>query len=173
MSKRKKIIIGIIAGVLAVVSAAGILLFLQMRRMMASMGPVELTYVHEDHEAGDGSMVYMAYGGSRAQTAMHYQAAEDHGYTAIADVVILDEDSSMPLPVMGGTRLTENYVGAHFDDYGSYWDQACIDLVCAQRDGDSASLVNRIESRSGLHTLEYAEDIGLGSRTYSLVSIDN
>ena len=173
MSKRKKIVIGAIVGVLTVVSAAGILLFLQMRRMMASMGPVELTYVHEDHEAGDGSMVYMAYGGSRAQAAMHYQAAEDHGYTAIADVVILDEDGSMSLPVNGGTRLTENYVGAHFDDYGSYWDQACNDLICAQRDGDSASLVNRIESRSGLHTLEYAEDIGLGSRTYSLVSIDN
>ena len=47
-------------------------------------------------------------------------AAEDHGYTAIAGVVILDEDGSMALPVSGGTRLTENLVGARFDDYGSY-----------------------------------------------------
>ena len=38
---------------------------------------------------------------------------------------------------------------------------------------DSASLVERIESRNGLHTLEYAEDIGLGSRTYELINIDN
>ena len=52
-------------------------------------------------------------------------------------------------------------------------DQACIDLVYAQKDGDGASLVNRIESRSGLHTLEHAEEIGLGSRSYTLVSIDN
>lgn len=38
---------------------------------------------------------------------------------------------------------------------------------------DGASLVERIESRNGLHTLEYAEDIGLGSRTYELINIDN
>lgn len=48
-------------------------------------------------------------------------------------------------------------------------DQACIDLVYAAEDGDS--LVQRIESRNGLHTLEHAEDIGLGSREYRLVSI--
>ncbi len=51
-------------------------------------------------------------------------------------------------------------------------DQACIDLIYAQKDGDGASLVKRIESRNGLHTLEHAEKIGLGSRYYSLVSID-
>ena len=51
-------------------------------------------------------------------------------------------------------------------------DQACIDLIYAQKDGDGASLVQRIESRNGLHTLEHAEEIGLGSRHYSLVSID-
>ena len=49
-------------------------------------------------------------------------------------------------------------------------DQACIDLVYAAGDGES--LINRIESRNGLHTLEHAEAIGLGSRTYVLVSID-
>jgi len=223
-----------------------------------------------------------AYGGSRANTAMHYQVAEDHGFTAIADVVILDENGSMTIPVSGGTHLSENYVGEHFADYDSYlvlshfkghamagfggaiknisiglgsqegkcvihtggaspdspWggdqtaftesmaeagkavsdylgngenivyinvmnrisidcdcdgnpsepdlhdigilasadpvalDQACIDLAYAQKDGDGASLVNRIESRDGLHTLEHAEEIGLGSRSYTLVSID-
>lgn len=224
-----------------------------------------------------------AYGGSRAQTAMHYQVAKDHGFTEIADVVILDENGSMSLPVNGGTQLDENLVGEHFGDYDSYlvlshfkghamagyggaiknisiglgsqegkclihtggtshtspWggdqtaftesmaeagksvsdyldngkqivyinvmnrlsidcdcdgnpsepdlhdigilasadpvalDQACIDLVYAQRDGDGASLANRIESRDGLHTLEHAEEIGLGSRVYTLVNIDN
>ena len=58
-----------------------------------------------------------AYGGSRANTAMHYQVAEDHGYTALADVDIMDEDGSMTLPVTGGTNLTENYVGSHFANY--------------------------------------------------------
>ena len=228
----------------------------------------------------DGTIVECntAYGGSRAETAMHYQVAEDHGFTATADFQILDEDGSMTLPVQGGTRLSENYVGAAFDDYDSYlvlshfkghsmagyggaiknisiglgssegkawihsagssltnpWggdqdaflesmaeagksvsdylgdqivyinvmnrlsvdcdcdgnpaepdmhdigilastdpvalDQACIDLVYSAEDGQS--LVNRIESRNGLHTLEHAQQIGLGSRSYELVSID-
>ncbi len=51
-------------------------------------------------------------------------------------------------------------------------DQACIDLVYAQKDGDGKSLVQRIESRNGLHTLEQADKIGLGSRSYQLMSID-
>ena len=235
-------------------------------------------------ELVDGTIVECntAYGGSRASTAMHYQVAKDHGFTDIADVVILDENGSLSLPVTGGTVLTENYVGEHFADYDSYlvlshfkghamagfggaiknisiglgsaegkcwihsggtsrtnpWggdqtafteamaeagksvsdhldggeqivyvnvmnrlsidcdcdgnpsepdlhdigilasadpvalDQACIDLVYAQKDGDGASLVGRIESRNGLHTLEHAEEIGLGSRSYQLVSVD-
>ena len=49
-------------------------------------------------------------------------------------------------------------------------DQACVDLVYAAEDGDS--LIQRIESRNGLHTLEHAEAIGLGSREYELVNID-
>ena len=219
-----------------------------------------------------------AYGGSRANTAMHYQVAEDHGYTDIAEVDIMDENGSMTIPVVGGENLTENYVGENFANYdyfvvlshfkghamagyggaiknisigiassegkahihsggtgGSMWsgeqdaflesmaeaaksvvdylngnilyinvmnrlsvdcdcdgspaepdmhdigilastdpvalDQACIDLVYAAEDGQS--LVNRIESRNGLHTLEHAEKIGLGSREYELVNIDD
>ena len=50
-------------------------------------------------------------------------------------------------------------------------DQACVDLVYKAEDG--RSLIERIESRNGLHTLEQAEKIGLGSRTYELVNIDN
>ena len=217
-----------------------------------------------------------AYGGSRANTARHYQVAEDHGYTAIADVDIMDENGSMTLPVTGGTNLRENYVGAHFANYdsflvlshfkghamagfggaiknisigiassqgkshihsggtgGSMWggdqdaflesmaeagksvvealdgkivyinvmnrlsvdcdcdgnpsapdmhdigilasydpvalDQACVDLVYSVQDG--RSLINRMESRNGIHTLEHAEVIGLGNRAYQLVNI--
>ena len=70
----------------------------------------------------DGTIVECntAYGGSRAETAMHYQVAEDHGFTAIADFQILDEEGSMTLPVQDGTRLSEKLVGAAFEDYDSY-----------------------------------------------------
>ena len=50
-------------------------------------------------------------------------------------------------------------------------DQAAIDLVYAMP--DSGSLVARIESRNGLHTLDAAEAIGLGSRAYNLVNLDD
>lgn len=218
-----------------------------------------------------------AYGGARSSAAMHYQVAKDHGYTAIAPVNILDENGSISLPVVGGTRLKENYVGANFHNYnyyvvlshfkghamagyggaiknisigiasasgkahihtggagGSIWsgeqnafldamaesgksvvdaldkrilyinvmnrlsvdcdcngnpaepdmhdigilasydpvavDQACLDLVYTAKDGKA--LVNRINSRNGLRTVEHAEQIGLGSRSYRLVNID-
>lgn len=58
-----------------------------------------------------------AYGGSRAQTAMHYQVAKDHGFTDIADFQIQDENGSMTLTVNGGSVLKENYVGKAFADY--------------------------------------------------------
>jgi len=47
-------------------------------------------------------------------------------------------------------------------------DQAAIDLIYAMP--DSGSLVQRIESRNGLHTLEAGEQNGLGSRHYQLVA---
>ncbi len=58
-----------------------------------------------------------AYGGNRASTAMHYQLARDHGYNDIATVVIMDENSTMDIPVQNGTHLDINRVGAHFADY--------------------------------------------------------
>lgn len=230
----------------------------------------------------DGTIVEnnTAYGGQRSSTAMHYQVAEDHGFTAIADFVVLDEDGSVSLPVEGGTQLTENLVGAHFPEYDGYlvlshfkghamagfggaiknisiglgsqegkclihtagasntspWggeqdpftesmaeagksvvdalegnilyisvmnrlsidcdcdgnpsepdmhdigilastdpvalDQACVDLIYASGD-DTASLIRRMESRNAIHVLEHGEEIGLGSRSYRLVSIDD
>lgn len=49
-------------------------------------------------------------------------------------------------------------------------DQACVDLI-HQADGNE-SFLRRIESQHGMHTLEHAEEIGLGSRTYELIATD-
>ncbi len=49
-------------------------------------------------------------------------------------------------------------------------DQACVDLVYAAPDGKD--LIERMESRHAIHTLEHGEAIGLGSRKYELVNID-
>ena len=70
----------------------------------------------------DGTIVECntAYGGNRASNAMHKQVAKDRGYTAIAPFDLQDEEGSMTIPVKGGKRLKEDYVGSHFKDYGSY-----------------------------------------------------
>ncbi len=222
-----------------------------------------------------------AYGGSRSSTAAHKQVAEDHGFTEIAKVDIMDEDGSLSIPVKNGKNIQENFVGSHLANYdsmitlshfkghamagfggaiknmsigigsreGKSWihtagssktspwggdqdkflesmaeansavvdymdgkivyinvmnnisidcdcdgnpsepdmhdvgilastdpvalDQACIDIVYNTDRTQSGTLINRIENRNGLHTLEYAEEIGLGSRTYNLVNIDS
>ncbi|MBR2297022.1 MAG: DUF362 domain-containing protein [Clostridia bacterium] len=50
-------------------------------------------------------------------------------------------------------------------------DQACIDLVYASKDKGAPHLIERIESRNGIHTIEASEALGLGSREYELIEI--
>ena len=51
-------------------------------------------------------------------------------------------------------------------------DQACLDLVYASTDPGRPHLVERIESRNGVHTIEAAADLGYGSREYTLVEVN-
>ena len=50
-------------------------------------------------------------------------------------------------------------------------DQACIDLVYASDDPGKEHLIDRIESRNGVDTIEFAEELGLGSREYELIEL--
>ena len=50
-------------------------------------------------------------------------------------------------------------------------DQACIDLVYACSDPGKPHLLERIESRNGVHTIEAAAELGYGSRAYDLVEV--
>ena len=50
-------------------------------------------------------------------------------------------------------------------------DQACVDLVYACTDPGKPHLLERIESRNGLHTLEVAAEHGIGSREYELIEV--
>lgn len=51
-------------------------------------------------------------------------------------------------------------------------DQGCLDLVYASDDPGKAHLIERIESRNGVHTIEAAAALGLGSREYELITVD-
>ena len=215
----------------------------------------------------DGTIVECntAYGGGRLK------AAKEHGFTAIAPVVIMDADGEVALPVKGGKHLKEDFVGkaypgydftvvlSHFkghpmggfggaiknisigiasssgkayihsagktkDDFLESMaeaakavadhcgdrilyisvanklsvdcdcvatpedpkmgdigilasldpvalDRACVDQVRASEDHGKIHLIERIDSRHGMHTLDYAEQIGLGSQQYELVEL--
>ena len=51
-------------------------------------------------------------------------------------------------------------------------DRACTDLVRSSDDPGKVHLIERIDSRHGMHTLDYAESSGLGSQQYELVRMD-
>lgn len=51
-------------------------------------------------------------------------------------------------------------------------DQACLDLVYSCDDPGKAHLIERIESRNGVHTIEAAAALGIGSRAYDLITVD-
>ena len=220
-----------------------------------------------------------AYGGLRANTADHLKAAEDHGFTAIAKVDIMDAEGEVGLPVTGGSHLQEDIVGSHFLNYdftvvlshfkghamGGFggalknisigiassrgkvrihsagtsdtdWgnpaqndflesmaeaakaithhcgenilyisvmnnlsvdcdcdsnpanpemsdvgilasldpvalDKACVDQVYASPDHGKVHLIERMESRNGIHILNHAEKLGMGSQKYQLMEI--
>lgn len=229
----------------------------------------------------DGTIVECntAYGGGRADTESHLKAAEDHGFTAIAPVDIMDAEGEVRLPVKGGKHLKEDIVGSHYLNYdftvvlshfkghamGGFggaiknisigiassngkrlihsagtsttnWgnpeqddflesmaeaaqavighcgenilyinvmnnlsvdcdcdsqpadpqmgdvgilasldpvalDKACVDQVYASPDHGRVHLIERMESRHGIHTLEHAEKMGIGSQKYELVQL--
>ncbi|MBC8618062.1 DUF362 domain-containing protein [Parabacteroides faecis] len=51
-------------------------------------------------------------------------------------------------------------------------DKACVDMVYNSPDEGRKHLIERMESRHGIHTLEHAEAIGVGSQKYNLVLLD-
>ena len=51
-------------------------------------------------------------------------------------------------------------------------DQACVDLVYACSDPGKPHLIERIESRNGVHTIEAAAELGYGQREYTLVEVE-
>ena len=50
-------------------------------------------------------------------------------------------------------------------------DQACLDLVYNSTDSGKDKLINRIESRHGVHTIEASAELGFGTREYELIDI--
>ena len=60
-----------------------------------------------------------AYGGRRNKTDEHWKAIKEHGFLDIANVVLMDEEGEMSIPVENGFHLKENIVGSHLKNYDS------------------------------------------------------
>ncbi|MDE5687767.1 MAG: DUF362 domain-containing protein [Paramuribaculum sp.] len=58
-----------------------------------------------------------AYEGRRCNVPDHLQTAAAHGFTAIAEVDIMDGEGDISLPVRGGKHLKENFVGKNWSNY--------------------------------------------------------
>ena len=50
-------------------------------------------------------------------------------------------------------------------------DQACVDAVYASKDPGKAALIERMESRQGVRTIEAAGELNLGTRAYEVIKI--
>ena len=50
-------------------------------------------------------------------------------------------------------------------------DQACMDLVIHSDDPGRDHFMERVNSRNGIHTIEAAEELGMGTREYELIEM--
>ena len=91
-------------------------------------------------------------------------------YIAVMNNMTVDCDCvATPEPV----KLKDYGILASLDPVAL--DQACVDIVFnmqVSEDNDNRPLIERINQQHGIHTIEWAEKIGLGTRQYDLVSID-
>ena len=80
---------------------------------------LDANLIKELVQSFDGTIIEgnTAYAGARTNTKDHMKVAEEHGFTAIAPVDILDTEGQISLPVNGGRRLKEDIVGKDFDKY--------------------------------------------------------
>lgn len=58
-----------------------------------------------------------AYAGARNTTEAHRELIRQHGFSEIADVDIMDSETTLDLPVEGGVHLQKDIVGAHVQNY--------------------------------------------------------
>lgn len=101
------------------------------------------------------------------QSVMNYMGSKNIVYINVANKLSVDCDcDSNP----HDPEMADIGIFASTDPVAV--DQACVDAVYNSPDEGKAALIERMESRNGIHTVETAAELGLGSREYELISID-
>lgn len=101
------------------------------------------------------------------QAVIAYKGAENMVYINVANrlSVDCDCDSHPAEPEMGDLGIF-----ASVDPVAV--DQACYDAVIHAHDPGKVALIERMNSRHGIHTVEAAAQHGLGSREYAIITLD-
>ena len=61
-----------------------------------------------------------AYEGKRQHTDSHYKVMDDHGFSAIAPVDVLDAEGDKEIPIKNHNIISKVYIGSHMDNYDSF-----------------------------------------------------
>ena len=124
----------------------------------------EQEYVWSHLPAQDDFLESMA---DACKAVMAYYGSRNMAYINVANrlSVDCDCDSNPEEP-----KMADIGIFASLDPVAI--DQACYDAVKASDDPGKAALIERMDSRHAIHTVETAEEHGLGVREYELISID-
>lgn len=101
------------------------------------------------------------------QSVMEYMGRENIVYINVANLLSVDCDCAANPEA---PEMADIGIFASLDPVAL--DQASVDAVYGSPDMGKAALIERMESRNGIHTVEWAAEMGLGSREYEIVSID-
>lgn len=100
------------------------------------------------------------------ESVMRYMGRENIVYINVANRLSVDCDCCA---APADPEMMDIGIFASLDPVAI--DQACVDAVYASKDPGKAALIERMESRNGVLTIEAAANLGLGSREYELVHI--
>ncbi|KAK8885307.1 hypothetical protein M9Y10_040753 [Tritrichomonas musculus] len=132
------------------------------------------------HSAGKTSVVKEIWGNiapqddflesmaEACQSVVAHFKPENLAYVNVANNLSIDCDcDSNPHP----PEMADIGIYASLDPVAI--DQCCYDAIINSSDAGKKSLINRMEEKHAIHTVEEAHRLGLGSREYELINIDN
>lgn len=100
------------------------------------------------------------------EAVINHFGAENMAYINVANKLSIDCDCDANLHE---PEIADIGIFASLDPVAV--DKACLDAVYNLDDPQKASLINRIEERHGVHTVEAAENLGLGTTNYEIIEI--
>ncbi len=126
------------------------------------------------HGAGDAELLwdgdhdsFLASMAEATSSVLDYVGKERFVYINVANFLSVDCDC---LASPKAPEMADIGVFASLDPVAV--DRACVDAVYASPDAGKTALIERMESRNALHTLDVAETLGIGTQTYNLIALD-